>query len=125
MKRQKKDFVGQKCRKLRKERSMTQSELAGRIGIIQSDLCRMEKGEYKVSLDVLFRILQVFGMRIGEFFNEPAEDAADAAGTEAELVDGFRSLDDEARTEVLEYVRFKAQQARREAEAETRSAGGE
>ena len=116
MKRQKKDFVGQKVRKLRKERAMTQSELAQRIGIIQSDLCRMEKGEYKVSLEVLFRILQVFGMRIGEFFNEPAEEAGQALGTEAELVEGFRALGEEARNEVLDYVRFKAQQARRDAE---------
>lgn len=125
MKRQKKDFVGQKVRKLRKERAMTQSELASRIGIIQSDLCRMEKGEYKVSLDVLFRILQVFGMRIGEFFNEPVEEVPNSAGTEAELVDGFRALGDEARTEVLDYVRFKAQQARREAEAESKAISAE
>jgi transcriptional regulator with XRE-family HTH domain len=125
MKRQKKDFVGQKVRKLRKERAMTQSELANRIGIIQSDLCRMEKGEYKVSLDVLFRILQVFGMRIGEFFNEPLEEAAGTAGTETELIDGFRTLGDEARSEVLDYVRFKAQQARREAEAEARAVSAE
>ena len=123
MKRQKKDFVGQKVRKLRKERAMTQSELANRIGIIQSDLCRMEKGEYKVSLDVLFRILQVFGMKIGEFFNEHVEEIHGSAGSEAELIDGFRALGDEARTEVLDYVRFKAQQARREAEA--RAAGAE
>ena len=121
MKRQKKDFVGQKVRKLRKERAMTQSELAQRIGIIQSDLCRMEKGEYKVSLDVLFRILQVFGMRIGEFFNEPVEETAAGAGTEAELLEGFRALGEEARSEVLDYVRFKAQQARREREAEAKA----
>lgn len=125
MKRQKKDFVGQKVRKLRKERAMTQSELAGRIGIIQSDLCRMEKGEYKVSLDVLFRILQVFGMRIGEFFNEPLEDVPGTGGTEAELIDGFRTLGDEARNEVLDYVRFKAQQARREAEADAKAVSAE
>lgn len=125
MKRQKKDFVGQKVRKLRKERAMTQSELANRIGIIQSDLCRMEKGEYKVSLEVLFRILQVFGMRIGEFFNEPVEEAGGGAGTEAELLDGFRALGEEARSEVLDYVRFKAQQARREREADSRAAKAE
>lgn len=122
MRRQKKDFVGQKVRKLRKERAMTQSELAQRIGIIQSDLCRMEKGEYKVSLEVLFRILQVFGMRIGEFFNEPVEEAGQAFGTEAELVDGFRALGEEARNEVLDYVRFKAQQARRDAEGRAATA---
>ena len=121
--RQKKDFVGQKVRRLRKERAMTQSELASRIGIIQSDLCRMEKGEYKVSLDVLFRILQVFGMRIGEFFNEPV-DASPPSATEGDLLEGFRGLSEEARSEVLDYVRFKVQQERREASLEPERAVG-
>lgn len=108
----KRNFVGMKVRRLRKERSMTQSELAARIGIIQSDLCRMEKGEYKVGLDSLFKILEVFGMNIGEFFDERGGSASPAL-EEAELVDRFRSLSDEARAEVLAYVRFKEQQERR------------
>jgi transcriptional regulator with XRE-family HTH domain len=108
----KRNFVGMKVRRLRKERSMTQSELAARIGIIQSDLCRMEKGEYKVGLDSLFKILEVFGMNIGEFFDERGASASPAL-EEAELVDRFRSLSDEARAEVLAYVRFKEQQERR------------
>lgn len=91
---------------------MTQSELAARIGIIQSDLCRMEKGEYKVGLDTLFKILEVFGMNIGEFFDERAAPEGPAAG-EDELMERFRRLSDEARTEVLDYVRFKEQQERR------------
>ena len=113
--RQKKDFVGQKVRRLRKERGRTQSELASRIGIIQSDLCRMEKGEYKVSLEVLFRILQVFGMSVGEFFDEPAE-ALTPSASENELLQGFRALSAPARAEVLDYLRFKAQQEDAEAE---------
>ena len=115
--RQKKDFVGQKVRRLRKERGMTQSELASRIGIIQSDLCRMEKGEYKVSLEVLFRILQVFGMSVAEFFDEPAETATPTA-SENELLQGFRSLSISSRAEVLDYVRFKAQQEKADAESD-------
>jgi transcriptional regulator with XRE-family HTH domain len=107
----KRNFVGQKVRRLRKERGMTQSELAARIGIIQSDLCRMEKGEYKVGLDSLFKILEVFGMNIGEFFDERGAEGP-AAG-EAELVDRFRRLSDEARVEVMDYIRFKELQERR------------
>jgi len=57
-------FVGSKIRQLRKERSLTQAELAQRIGVQQSDLCRMENGEYKVSLDTLFKILGVFGLAV-------------------------------------------------------------
>ena len=108
----KRNFVGQKVRRLRKERGMTQSELAARIGIIQSDLCRMEKGEYKVGLDTLFKVLEVFGMNIGEFFDERGASEGPAAG-ESELLERFRRLPDESRIEVLDYVRFKEQQERR------------
>jgi transcriptional regulator with XRE-family HTH domain len=101
----KRNFVGQKIRALRKKRAMTQSELASRIGIIQSDLCRMEKGEYRVGLDTLFRILEVFGMNIGEFFGEQAPELA--ASQETELVDRFRRLSPEGRSEVVDYLRFK------------------
>lgn len=101
------DFIGERIRRLRKDRDLTQAELAGRIGIIQSDLCRMEKGEYKVGLDVLFRILGVFGMSISEFFNE----SANQAGTdEGELLRRFRALSEESKGEVLDFVRFKEQQ---------------
>ncbi len=91
---------------------MTQAELASRVGIIQSDLCRMEKGEYKVGLDTLFKVLEIFGMNIGEFFDEPVSPENAAAG-EADLLERFRRLSDDARGEVLAYVRFKEQQERR------------
>ena len=108
----KRNFVGMKVRRLRKERGMTQSELATRIGIIQSDLCRMEKGEYKVGLDTLFKVLEVFGMNIGEFFDDRGA-ATSPAAEEAEVVERFRRLSDEARQDVVDYIRFKEQQDRR------------
>lgn len=108
------DFIGDRIRKIRKERSLTQSELASRIGIIQSDLCRMEKGEYKVGLDVLFRILGVFGMGIAEFFNEGTPEVSVAEG---EVLRRFRALDPGAQGEVLEFLKFKEQQLLRENES--------
>ena len=68
-------LVGQKIRQIRKSRHLTQADLAARIGVTQSDLSRMENGEYKVGLDTLFRILQVFELSMSHFFEEPAADA--------------------------------------------------
>src|SRR2546426_5726578 len=106
-KRRQQFLVGEKIRELRKARSLTQAELAGKIGIQQSDLCRMETGEYKVSLDTLFRILSIFGINIGEFFKE-ASGAAD--GGEDEVLTLWRRLDERGREEVLDFLRFKCQQ---------------
>ena len=100
-------FVGDKIRQLRKDRKLTQAELAQKIGVQQSDLCRMENGEYKVSLDILFRVLSVFGLEIGEFFRDESL-GLPKTDRRAEIDDLFTRLDPVAQDEVLEFLRFKA-----------------
>jgi transcriptional regulator with XRE-family HTH domain len=99
-------FVGSKIRSLRKQRNLTQSALAQKIGVQQSDLCRMENGEYKVSLDTLFKILGVFGLNIGEFFRDESKPIPPGE-RESAVLTMFRQLDEDAQREVLEFVRFK------------------
>jgi len=117
-------LVGQKIRQIRKSRHLTQADLASRIGVTQSDLSRMENGEYKVGLDTLFRILQVFELSMSNFFEEPAADA-ETAGTAADAGEDARgakpatdvpfedwaALSDESRREVREFIAFKKMQA--------------
>ena len=74
------------------------------IGVAQSDLSRMEQGEYKVGLDTLFKILQVFDLKMGEFFGETETDEEREA---RDLMTEFRDLSDEARLEIRDFVRFK------------------
>ncbi len=113
-------LVGQKIRQIRKSRHLTQADLASRIGVTQSDLSRMENGEYKVGLDTLFRILQVFELSMSNFFEEPAAESADSAGAvPAEDVkpatdvpfEDWAALSDESRREVREFIAFKKMQA--------------
>jgi transcriptional regulator with XRE-family HTH domain len=100
------NLVGSRIRELRKGRHLTQTELSDKIGVAQSDLSRMEQGEYKVGLDTLFKLLQVFDLKIGEFFGE-----SETTGPEdRELVTEYRELSDEARQEVRDFVRFKRMQ---------------
>ena len=70
------NLVGSRIRELRKGRHLTQTELSEKIGVAQSDLSRMEQGEYKVGLDTLFKILQVFELSMSHFFEEPADEVA-------------------------------------------------
>ncbi|MGE5235278.1 MAG: helix-turn-helix domain-containing protein [Acidobacteriota bacterium] len=102
--------VGQLLRHHRLQRHLTQTELARQIGIQQSDLSRMEKGEYRVSLDVLFRILQVFELSLGEFFGDLVEQHL--TSRESELVESFRVLAREDQDEVLQFVEFKRNRSR-------------
>jgi transcriptional regulator with XRE-family HTH domain len=109
------ELVGLKIRELRRQRKLTQTELADRIGIHQSDLSRMEKGEYKVGLDTLLRILQSFNLSIGDFFEERPR--------ESTILDRYEGLSEKAQREVDDFIEFKRlQQQSRENEGE---GGGE
>src|SRR6202162_6428119 len=97
-------LVGSRIRELRKGRHLTQTELSDKIGIAQSDLSRMEQGEYKVGLDTLFKVLQVFELKMGEFFGE-TEDLP--AAELRDLVKEFQGLSSQAQREVRDFLRFK------------------
>jgi len=93
------ELVGRKIRQLRRQRKLTQVELAERIGIHQSDLSRMEQGEYKVGLDTLLKILQTFNMTIGDFFEERPRETA--------ILDKYKMLSPAAQKEVDSFIEFK------------------
>ncbi|MBI3450885.1 MAG: helix-turn-helix transcriptional regulator [Acidobacteria bacterium] len=96
---------------MRKDRALTQADLAMRVGIQQSDLCRMETGEYKVSLESLFKILKIFEMNIAEFFHLTT--TADVTPGEQEILSMYRTLPHAAREQVREFIYFKGTRARR------------
>jgi transcriptional regulator with XRE-family HTH domain len=109
-------LVGRKIRQLRKEHKLTQVELSARLGIQQSDLSRMEQGEYRVSLDTLFRILAEFKMSIGEFFEGVAQESI--TPRDVQLVQEFNSLSRDAQREVEDFIAFKRVQTRGEGPGE-------
>ena len=102
-------LVGPKIRQLRKERKLTQTDLASRIDIQQSDLSRMEKGEYRVSLDTLFKILAEFNVSISEFFDDVAKESL--TPHDVQMVKDLKRLPGPARREVEAFIAFKRQQA--------------
>ena len=110
--------IGCRLRDLRKERGLTQAELARQIGIQQSDLSRMEKGEYRVSLDNLFKILGVFDLDLAEFFGHHKATTNHAqqplSRSDMKLLHLLRELSPEGRSEVQEFLEFKLRKERQE-----------
>ncbi|HEX9986491.1 MAG TPA: helix-turn-helix transcriptional regulator [Thermoanaerobaculia bacterium] len=96
------ELVGRKIRQLRRQRKLTQVELAEKIGIHQSDLSRMEQGEYKVGLDTLLKILQTFDLSIGDFFDENTRSN--------NVFEKYKSLSPAAQKEVESFIEFKRRQ---------------
>ena len=67
-------LVGRRIRRLRKDRQLTLDELAAMVDIQPADLMRLEKGEYRASLDVLFRILGALEVSGEIFFADVAKE---------------------------------------------------
>jgi len=110
--------IGCRLRELRKERGLTQAKLARQIGIQQSDLSRMEKGEYRVSLDNLFKILGVFDLDLADFFGEKqdttAQERQPLSRSDMKILHLLRELSPEGRSEVQEFLEFKLRKERQE-----------
>jgi transcriptional regulator with XRE-family HTH domain len=108
--------IGGRLRELRKERGLTQAELARQIGIQQSDLSRMEKGEYRVSLDNLFKILGVFDLDLADFFGDQSEktelEQQPLSRQDMKMLHLLRELSSEGRAEVQEFLEFKLRKER-------------
>ena len=54
---------------------MTQSELAERAGISRQTVVALEAGKYTPTLELAFRLADVFGVEIGEVFERKDESA--------------------------------------------------
>ena len=48
---------------------MTQAELGQRVGLTRQTIAAIEQGRYSPSLEVAFRIADVFGKRLDEVFH--------------------------------------------------------
>ena len=121
--------IGSRLRRLRKERALTQAELARQIGIQQSDLSRMEKGEYRVSLDNLFKILSVFDLDLADFFGEQQpkteQERLPLSREDMNTLHLMRELSPEGRAEVQEFLEFKLRKQRQERRSLTAQRSGE
>ena len=112
--------VGARLRSLRKERHLTQTQLARQIGIQQSDLSRMEKGEYRVSLDNLFKILSVFDLSFNDLFDEKqaaAEPRRALSQEDMQILHLVRELGPDGRREAMEFLEFKVRREQQDRRA--------
>ncbi len=62
--------IGNEIRRLRFEHEeMTQQHLAEKIGVSRQTINAIETGKYWPSLEVAFRIAEVFSLRVDEVFS--------------------------------------------------------
>lgn len=56
--------IGQRIAQLRQERDITQEQLAGLAGIDRTNVNKIEKGRYNVSIDIIGKVVDALGVKI-------------------------------------------------------------
>lgn len=84
-------FVGQKLRELRMLAGLSQSDVAGALGLTFQQLQKYERGFNRVSASRLFKLSQFFRVPVSVFFDGINGAGADDRDGGAENSDGLRS----------------------------------
>jgi len=71
--------VGLRLQRARKQRGITQEELARRIGLQRASYANLESGRQRIPLDVVWRAAIVLGLAMAELAPEPLPGRLDAA----------------------------------------------
>lgn len=64
-------MVGEKIKELRKQKSLTQADLAERMGCSQVAICKIENSERPPKLDRLIEIAQALDVNVVVFLPHP------------------------------------------------------
>ena len=70
-------MVGARIRIFRSHRGMSQTDLAGKIGVAFQQVQKYEKGTNRIGASRLSRIAAVLGISVGELFEAPDDAAHD------------------------------------------------
>jgi len=85
--------------RIRKAKGLTQIDLAEAMGVTQSTVSRMERGDEGCALELFGRAATVLGVSLEDMFSE------DRSAAEAELVSFFRSLPSDRQRRWLELAK--------------------
>lgn len=61
-------YIGNKIRSFRKEKNLTAEDLANKLGISRATITRYETGVRNTNQDVLYRLADILGVSINDFF---------------------------------------------------------
>ena len=63
------NLIAKRLRQLRKERGLSQEELADAVGTTRQTITSIEVGKYTASLTLAYKIARFFGLTIEEVFD--------------------------------------------------------
>lgn len=102
-----KEIIGQNIRKYRKEKGMTQKDLAEAIGVKNTTVSMWEVGSNTMPIEVLAEICRVLGVSLADMARDEKEKApaGDADARAIEFINLFSSLSDQQKDLTLAFLK--------------------
>ena len=107
-----------RIKELRLQASLTQADLAQKIGLNQTAVGKYERGELEPSLETLKKLSSVFECSIdyligysddfGTISLQPKSTTSSLSADEQELLNIYHALEREYKSQILEYARYFA-----------------
>ena len=101
---------------LRKEKNLSQQQLANATGLSQSAIAKLEKGRNEATASTLLRLSRFFGVSVDEMLSDTElphlQSLVDATfpDAESELIESFRKLSENGKARAAAYVDFLVRQ---------------
>ena len=97
-------LIGQRIKKMRKSRGMTQDMMAERLNVSIGYVSQVERGITKISLDLLGAISSILECDIATFISESAVNSHEYM--ETEIISEIRKLDQKKKNYILSVSHF-------------------
>lgn len=95
--------VGDRIKKFREAKRMSQEELAYQTGMYQSQIYRFEYGKQRINIEQLEKISEVLGVPVVEFFKTDVE--VDKDFDNQQLLEIIFQMTEEQKKELVEILR--------------------
>ena len=100
-------LIGERIKKARKSREMTQEKLAEKLNVSIGYISQVERGITKISLDLLGAISSVLQYDVSVFVSESVVHSSEYL--ESEIVEEFRKLDTSKRKFILSIIKLTSE----------------
>lgn len=85
--------LGEQIQELRKQKELTQAELAKKVGISLTQMARYENKGIQPPADILMKLSAIFGTTVDFLVNGATEDKAKAQLKDTELLQQFKEVE--------------------------------
>lgn len=87
-----KEEIAKNIKKYRKEKGLTQKDLANMVGVNNSAVSNWESGQNSIDIEILFKVCKALGVNISDIYGEYGRIGfSDYSANEQKIIEAYRA----------------------------------